>query len=75
MFKLAWWRYWDQCPARFDDITLSWDLSFKGGEGHDYVVGLALGRLAQWSTCKARASLTETCCAIEQMVAKTWPQQ
>lgn len=74
MFKLAWWRYWDQCPARFDDTTLSWDLSFKGGEGHDYVVGLALGRVGAvvyvLDRFKARASFTETCCAIEQMVAK-----
>lgn len=73
-FKLEWWRYWDQLPARFDDITLSWDLSFKEGEGHDYVVGLALGRVGALvyvlDRFKARASFTETCQAIKQMVAK-----
>jgi len=73
-FKPEWWRYWDQLPARFDDITLSWDLSFKDGEGHDYVVGLALGRVGALvyvlDRFKARASFTETCQAIKQMVAR-----
>lgn len=73
MFKPEWWRYWDQLPTRFDDITLSWDLSFKGGEGHDYVVGLALGRVGAviylLDRFKAKASFTETCHAIKQMVA------
>ena len=59
---------------RFDDITLSWDLSFKGGDGHDYVVGLALGRVGAMvyllDRFKARASFTETCHAIKQMAAK-----
>lgn len=74
MFKPEWWRYWDQLPARFDDITLSWDLSFKNGEGHDYVVGLALGRVGALvyvlDRFKTRASFTETCQAIKRMVAK-----
>jgi predicted phage terminase large subunit-like protein len=76
MFKLEWWRYWDQLPPRFDDITLSWDLSFKGGEGHDYVVGLALGRVGAvvylLDRFKARASFTETCHAVRRMV-DTYP--
>jgi hypothetical protein len=74
MFKPEWWRYWDLLPTRFNDITLSWDLSFKDGEGHDYVVGLALGRVGAvvyvLDRFKARASFTETCHAIRQMVDK-----
>jgi predicted phage terminase large subunit-like protein len=74
MFKYEWWPYCDQIPTRFNDITLSWDLSFKGGEGHDYVVGLALGRVGARTYVldrfKSRASFTETCHAIKQMVAK-----
>jgi predicted phage terminase large subunit-like protein len=74
MFKPEWWRYCDQLPTRFDDTTLSWDLSFKSGEGHDYVVGLALGRVGALvyvlDRFKARGSFTETCHAIKQMVAR-----
>ena len=74
MFKPEWWRFWDQLPTRFDDITLSWDLSFKGGEGHDYVVGLALGRVGALvyilDRFRKRVSFTETCHAIKQMAAK-----
>src|SRR5688572_3519477 len=40
MFKLAWWPFVQQLPTRFDSVLQSWDLSFKEGEGHDYVVGL-----------------------------------
>ena len=74
MFKPEWWRYWDQLPARFHDITQSWDLSFKGGGGHDYVVGLVLGRVGalvyMLDRFKAKASFTGSCHAIKQMVAK-----
>lgn len=74
MFKPEWWRYWDRVPPRFDEIMQSWDLSFKGGEGHDYVVGLVLGRVGALvyvlDRFKAKASFAETCPAIKQMVAK-----
>jgi predicted phage terminase large subunit-like protein len=74
MFKQEWWRYCDQLPAGFDDITQSWDLSFKGGEGNDYVVGLVLGRIGALvyvlDRFKKKASFTETCQAIKQMAEK-----
>ena len=74
MFKPEWWRYWDHLPPRFEDITLSWDLAFKGGEGHDYVVGLALGRVGALvyllDRFKKRVTFTDTCHAIKEMVVR-----
>jgi len=73
MFKVEWWQYWDHAPARFDEIVQSWDLSFKDGDGHDYVVGLVAGRVGACvyllDRFKAKASFTETCQAIKRMVA------
>jgi predicted phage terminase large subunit-like protein len=73
MFRCEWWPYWDQLPA-FDEIVQSWDLNFKEGAGHDYVVGLVAGRVGAHiyilDRFKARASFGETLHAIRQMVSK-----
>ena len=73
MFKPEWWRYWDQLP-RLYEVVQSWDLSFKDGDGHDYVVGLVAARVGAYvyllDRFKAKASFTETCQAIKQMVTK-----
>lgn len=83
IFNVGWWRYWTTDPSRADgDRTVyvdpealakaewldSWDFSFKGGEGSDFVVG------QRWAQIEAnrylvaqrrgRWSFTET---IEQM--------
>lgn len=73
MFRYEWWPYFDQLPL-FDEIVQSWDLSFKDGDGHDYVVGLVAGRVGAHiyllDRFKARVSFVETLHAIRQMVAK-----
>ena len=55
-------------------IVQSWDLSFKDGEGHDYVVGLVAGRIGAQvyilDRFKAKVSFVETLQAIRRMVAK-----
>jgi predicted phage terminase large subunit-like protein len=42
----SWWRYYDpaQLPHRFDEIVISWDLSFLGNQGSDYTVGQVWAR-------------------------------
>ena len=73
MFKPEWWQYWDQ-PGQFDEIYQSWDLSFKDGDGHDYVVGLVAGRRGAHvyilDRFKGKVSFVETLHAIRQMRAK-----
>jgi hypothetical protein len=74
MFKPDWWRHWDQLPSRFDEVIQSWDLSFKGGDRHDHVVGLVLGRIGAvvyvLDRFKAKANFVETYEAIQRMVTK-----
>jgi predicted phage terminase large subunit-like protein len=75
MFKREWWQYWEKLPTRLE-IVQSWDLSFKDGDNHDYVVGLVAARAGAHvyllDRFKARASFVDTCHAIKRMVAK-WP--
>jgi len=49
MVKRAWWKYYIVAPGHFDDIILSWDMTFKDEEAAasgnpDYVVGQVWGR-------------------------------
>lgn len=73
MFKLEWWPYWDQLP-RCNEIYQSWDLSFKDGDGHDYVVGLVAARSGTHvyilDRFKRKVSFVETLQAIRQMREK-----
>lgn len=39
IFKREWWQYYERAPRKFDKIIISWDLTFKGNESNDYVVG------------------------------------
>lgn len=46
IFKRDWIRYYDSksLPDRFDEVTQSWDCSFKDTDGSDFVAGLVIGR-------------------------------
>ncbi len=51
VFRRHWFRYWGRIegadavlPDRFDEVLQSWDLSFKGSEDSDWVVGQVWGR-------------------------------
>lgn len=39
LFKREWWQYYDTLPSRIEKTVFSWDLTFKGAEENDYVVG------------------------------------
>ena len=39
MFKKDWFRQYDHVPQDFDYLIQSWDMSFKGTDGSDFVVG------------------------------------
>jgi len=50
LVKRSWWRYYIVLPAHFDDVILSWDMTFKDEQqaksgNPDYVVGQAWGRV------------------------------
>lgn len=39
IFKREWFQYIDTPPARYDDMLMSWDMTFKDSDTSDYVVG------------------------------------
>jgi len=50
LVKRSWWKYYIVAPSHFDDIVLSWDMTFKdeaaAASGNpDYVVGQVWGRV------------------------------
>lgn len=39
IFKREWWQFYERAPRKFDKMIISWDLTFKGNDSNDYVVG------------------------------------
>ena len=39
IFKRDWFKFVDYTPARYDDMLISWDMTFKDSKSSDYVVG------------------------------------
>ena len=78
MFSREWWPYYDEMPAT-DPVqwVQSWDLTFKEGDGTDYVVGLVAARVGAMvflvDRFKQRAGFVETCQAIKATAAR-YPQ-
>lgn len=79
LFKDDWIQHWDSTtlPKTFDATCISWDMTFKGSEHSDYVVGQVWGRKGanfylldqyrgQWDFVKT----------VEQFVAcaEKWPR-
>lgn len=79
LFKDNWIQHWDSAtlPKTFDATCISWDMTFKGSEHSDYVVGQVWGRKGanfylldqfrgQWDFVKT----------VEQFVAcaEKWPR-
>lgn len=64
VFKKEWFKYWTTLPTRFDTMITSWDMTFKGTDGTDYVVGQVWGK--KGADCylidqvRKRMSFTET---------------
>jgi predicted phage terminase large subunit-like protein len=61
---------------RFEEVIQSWDLSFKGGDHNDFVVGLVIGRIGAdkfvLDMVREKLSFTETKRAIAK-VSADWP--
>ena len=78
IFKAEWLRFWlpKDLPDNFDQLLLSWDMTFKDGDGADFVVGQAWGRkganLYLLDQTRGRMSFTATLTAFKAMAAK-WP--
>ena len=76
MFKQKWWALYDDLPSDLEEHAQSWDLSVKGGPGHDFVVGLVAGRrgadIYLIDRVKGQFSFPETLVAIRRL-SKQYP--
>lgn len=88
ILKRGWWKFYDQphwveredgsrVVLGFDDLLISWDLTFKDTQGTDYVAGQVWGRRGAdaflLDQVHARMDFVETCRAV-RMLAARWPQ-
>jgi len=78
MFPPEWWRYYDELPlGKRVQYIQSWDLTFKEGEGSNYVVGLVAARIDQLvfliDRFKKKVSFVDTLSAIQDMRTR-YPQ-
>ena len=88
VFHRDWWRYYDQPPwvehddgrrtvLGFDDLLISWDLTFKDTKGTDFVVGQVWMRRGAdaylLDRVRARMDFPETCRQVRALAAR-WPQ-
>lgn len=79
IFKKEWLRYYtpSELPGSFDQVLLSWDMTFKEGDDNDFVVGQAWGRKGAdkylLDQIRGRMGFTETLSAFKMLAAR-WPQ-
>jgi len=74
-FSRDWWRFYHELPlGERRQIVQSWDLTFKDGDGSDYVVGLVAARIGALvyllDRFKAKVGFVDTCAAIKTMLAR-----
>lgn len=76
VWKRAWFNYWKTMPPVFEELVVSIDPSFDGGDSGSYVViqvwGLMQGRIYLLDQIRERMDYVETEAAIKRMAAK-WP--
>ncbi len=79
IFKAEWLRFWlpKDLPENFDQMVISWDMTFKDGDDTDYVVGQVWGRKGAdrylLDQVRARMGFTDTLAAFRALADK-WPQ-
>lgn len=88
MLRRGWWNYYDQpqwverpdgsrVVVGFDDLLISWDLTFKDTEGTDFVAGQVWGRRGAdaylLDQVHRRMNFPETVLAVKSLAA-IWPQ-
>ncbi|MCX6543509.1 MAG: phage terminase large subunit [Acidobacteria bacterium] len=73
IFKREWFRFYDTLP-NVQDLTQSWDMSFKGTDCSDYVVGLVAGRIGAdiylIDRTKGQWGFSDSCQALEAFSRK-----
>lgn len=74
IFRRDWWKFYDHLPRLIDETIISWDLSFKGDEKSDYVVGQVWKRHGAdkylVDQVRGQFSFTETLAAVKQLSSK-----
>ena len=74
MFKREWWQWYNVLPSRIERYVISWDLTFKGGDDSDYVVGQLWGKRGSdyylIDQVRGQMDFPETLKAIENFSAK-----
>ncbi len=88
MLKRTWWQFYEdpqwverddgaRIALGFDELILSWDMTFKDTEGTDFVVGQVWGRRGAHAylldQVRARMDFPATLVAFRQLAAR-WPQ-
>lgn len=78
IFKSEWLRFWlpKDLPEQFDQLLISWDMTFKDGDDTDFVVGQVWGRKGAdrylLDQVRRRMGFTDTVAAFRALAAK-WP--
>jgi predicted phage terminase large subunit-like protein len=87
-FKREWWQEYERplwleredgskIVTGFDDLIVSWDMTFKDTDGTDYVSGQVWGRIGVnaylLDRVHGRMDFVATCRAVRQLHAR-WPQ-
>lgn len=77
MFREEWLHFWlPKDVPEFDQLLLSWDMTFKNGNNNDFVVGQVWGRKGAdrylLDQVRGRMGFTETLAAFRALAAK-WP--
>jgi predicted phage terminase large subunit-like protein len=76
IFKREHWRFYKARPQKFDEVVLSWDMTFKKTTDSDYVAGGAWGRLGAdkylIDRVKERMGFADSVKAVRAMKAR-WP--
>lgn len=77
LIKRAWFQFYAEPPARFDEILQSWDMAFKDKEQSSYVVGQVWGRNGAskylLDQVRGRMNYVESKRAVRTLSAK-WPK-
>ena len=76
-FQRTWWKRWDQPPALVHGVIQSWDMTFKGTDHSDFVVGQVWAvdgpNMYLLDQARGRWSFVETVRQVELM-RERWPQ-
>lgn len=76
MIKRSWWKFYDELPAKWDKLIMSWDCAFKDSEknNNDFVVGQVWGLVGADAylvdQVRARMDFPSTVEAVKSLCAK-----